>query len=1064
MKLKLLLTLIYMAFGLAAFSQYWVNGQVTNAITGKPVADANIKLIVSRTSTSTLLNGSFAIKMTGLADTLKISCVGFQAANLPVTRSSGDRVWKVKLIPETKNLQEVVISTGYQSLSKERATGSYTLLNSGLLNQQVGTDIISRLESISSGLFFDRSTSTSPQIEVRGLSTISGPTAPLIIVDNFPYEGDITNINPNDVESITILKDAAAASIWGTRAGNGVIVITTKKSRFNQPLSIDFSANFTAGKKPDLNYLPQMSSSDFIDVEKMLFKNGFYDAAIADPSHPGLTPVVELLNKEQNGTINTAQANAGINAFRKQDVRNDFNKYFYQGSANQQYALTVRGGASDQSWLFTTGYDNDISDLDAKYDRVTLHFQDNFKPLKNLDVSTAFYYAQSITIAGKPGYGDITTGEGTLYPYAQFADANGNPLPLEKNYSLSYLATLPAGLPDWKYYPLTDYSNIIKRTTLSDLTANVNAAYKLSGILSVSGQYQYERGNSAGNDNEGIGSYYVRNLVNEFTQIDNDGNVIHIVPVGGILNLTQQLMETQNLRGQLSLDKTWSKSELHAIAGAEMRQVNTSGNTNAFYGFNPDNGTFGNIDLTNPYPDYVTGAYNYIPDPKLLTSLTQHYISQFANAAYSYADKYTLSASARRDASNLFGVNTNGKWNPLGSIGFSWEVSKEDFYKSSTLPYLRLRATYGLSGNVNLAQTAVSTISYLNNSVYTGTPQAIFNTYANPDLKWETIAMLNLGVDFAAFNRRLSGSIEYYHKKGSDLFGQSPIDYTSGTDFYLTKNVASLSGNGVDITLNSLNSAGVLKWRTTLNFSYYNDKVTQNYLGDVQAYNFLNDYAQVSGVVGKPVYSIFSFPSAGLDPENGNPRGYVNGQVSEDYAGIYNNTLVSQLKYNGSAIPTYFGSFLNTFIYKSLSLDVNISYKLGYFFRKISTSYNELFNEGIGNADYSKRWQKPGDELHTQVPSMIYPDDPNRDSFYAGSDVLVDNAGHIRLQYITLNYDFQQLGFPILPFKLLRVFMNVNNLGLIWAANKDHIDPDYYAGPYQLKPPLTVSFGLKVTF
>lgn len=1065
MKLKHLLTLIFWLMVLSVSAQQKLTGRVINAATNEPVSGVTIDLVGSKTTTSTSDDGTFRIAAPAHADSLVITCVGFKRSVLPVTAGAVSGFLEIKLIPDIKTIAEVVVSTGYQAVAKERATGSFTQLNNNLLNQQVGTDVVSRLESISSGLFFDRATSTTPKIEIRGLSTINGPTAPLIVVDNFPYEGDITNINPNDVENITILKDAAAASIWGTRAGNGVIVVTTKKARFNQPLSMDFFASFTAGKKPDLFYIPQMSSSDYINVEEMLFKNGFYGSQIADPSHPGLTPVVELLKAAQNGTISETAANDQINALRGQDVRNDFDKYFYRASMGQQYALTMKGGSESQSWLFSTGYDANISDLDARYDRVTLRFRDAFRPLKNLDLNASLYYIQSLNVAGKPGYGDILTTQGSIYPYAQFADKNGNALPFEQNYSLSYLATLPPQLLDWKYYPLTDYANYINRTNLQDVTANVAASYKWFKFLSLNGQYQYERQNTANSDNIGEGSYYARNLINSFTQIGGSGDVTNTIPLGGILQQSQQLIETQNLRGQLNFDEVWGKNEIHAIAGAEIRQVTTTGNANDFYGYNPSTGTFGNVDLTNPYPDYVTGTYNYIPDYyKNLTALTDHYVSEFANAAYTYNGKYTFSASVRRDASNLFGVNTNNIWNPLGSVGLAWELSKEGFYKMDDLPYLRLRATYGLSGNVDLSQTAVSTISYLNNSIYTGSPQAIFNTYANPDLKWETVAMLNLAVDFAVFNRRISGSVDYYHKHGENLFGQSPIDYTSGTDFYLTKNVASLAGNGIDVVINSLNTTGYLKWRSALNFSYYNEKVTHNYLGNLQAYNFLTQNATVSGIVGKPVYSIFSYPSAGLDPANGNPRGYYNGQVSEDYAAIVNNTTVSQLKFNGSAIPTYFGNLLNTFSYKNLSLDVNVSYKLGYYFRKTSINYGSLFNQGLGNADFAKRWQQPGDEAHTYVPAMIYPDDPNRDAFYTGSSVLVDNAGNVRLQYITLNYDFQKLSFPRLPFKSLRLFINANNLGLIWVANKDHIDPDYYAGPYQLKQPLTVSFGLKTSF
>ncbi|MFI5136243.1 MAG: SusC/RagA family TonB-linked outer membrane protein [Sphingobacteriales bacterium] len=1065
MKLKLLIIIILGTFSLNLFGQQNTNGKIINQRTREAIGGATIRLIKSKIVTSSSDDGSFNFTAGSYPDTLIVSHVGYETTHLFLAGYTQAQHLIIRLVPGTTALQEVVVSTGYQALPKERSTGSFTVLSNQKLNEQVSTDILSRLEPVTSGLVFNRTTSATPQIQIRGLSTINGPTAPLIVVDNFPYEGDMTNINPNDVESITILKDAAAASIWGTRAGNGVIVITTKKARFNQPLSIDLNVNLTIGEKPDLSYIRQMSSSDYINVEQALFNNGFYDSRITDPSHPSLTPVVELLSAERNGTISAASANAQINTFRNIDVRNDFNKYFYQQSTNQQYAISLKGGSATQSWLFSSGYDKDLSNLAAGYDRVNLHFQDSFKPINKLQVTTGIYYTQSTTTAGKPGYGDITSYNGSLYPYAQFADAKGNPLPVAKDYSLSYLATAGNGqLLDWKYYPLTDYQQINNKTNLQDLTANLSAQYQLFSFLNFNLQYQYERQDTHINDLQGAGSYAARNLINEFTQIDVLGNVTNIVPAGGILNLSDQLIESQNLRGQFNMNKSWGKNEINAIAGSEIRQVNTTGNANSLYGYDPNTLTFGNVDLTNTYPAYVTGSSLFIPDYKSLTDTRNRFVSLFANAAYTYDRKYTFSASARRDASNLFGVNTNNKWNPLASAGLAWDISKEDFYKVGFLPYLKLRATYGLSGNVDLSRTAVTTISYQGNSPYTQTPYAVYNTYANPDLKWETVRMLNLAVDFSVLNNRLSGSLEYYHKNAKDLFGLTPLDYTSGIDYYIVKNVAAMKGNGIDVTLNSINTTGQLTWTTAVNFSLYKDQITAYYLGDQTGNAYIGSSPIISGIVGKPVYSILSFKSTGLDPLNGNPRGYVNGQISEDYNTIYDNSQLSDLKYSGSALPTKFGSVANTFTYKNLSLTVVATYKLGYYFRKTSVDYGLLFNNGQGNADFALRWQKPGDELHTYVPSMVYPDIPERDAFYDGSEGLVEKGDHVRLQYITLSYEFNRKTVPRLPFKTLQLYTNINNLGIIWRANKDHIDPDYYYSGNTLKPPLTIAFGLRTSF
>jgi hypothetical protein len=220
----------------------------------------------------------------------------------------------------------------------------------------------------------------------------------------------------------------------------------------------------------------------------------------------------------------------------------------------------------------------------------------------------------------------------------------------------------------------------------------------------------------------------------------------------------------------------------------------------------------------------------------------------------------------------------------------------------------------------------------------------------------------------------------------------------------------------------------------------------------------------VSGIEGKPVYAIFSYRWAGLDPQTGNPQGYVEGNVSQDYAAIRGaSTQISDLKYHGSAIPTCFGSLGNTFTYRDFALTASITYKLGYFFRRQSVNYGLLYRNGDGNADFENRWQQPGDESFTNVPSMIYPANTNRDGFYAGSEVLVERGDHIRFQYITASYDFTNTAWKGLPFKHLQTYVNINNLGLLWAANRHGIDPDFQ-NRFAIPTPRSYALGLKTTF
>ncbi len=348
-------------------------------------------------------NGDFEIKGVDKEVTLVVSFVGYGTRKISIGGRK-DLAIALHIVSLEMAQVSVTVNTGYQSLPKERATGSFTQIDNATLNQQVGSNILDRLNGVTSGVLFDYSKIPSDQkklnFNVRGLSTINGPQDPLIILDNFPYEGDLSNINPNIVESITVLKDAAAASIWGTRAGNGVIVITTKKGRFNQPVKIDFNSNIQVVQKPDLYSLPQMSSTDYIDVEEYLYNQGYFASTLSD-GHSALTPVVDILYKRDNGLLTADQATAQIDAFRTHDVRSDFNKYFYRRAVNQQYGLNLYGGSGNISYIVSGGLDKNISELNAGYDRLNVRAENTYKPLKNLLIIAGITYTNSKSTSGR---------------------------------------------------------------------------------------------------------------------------------------------------------------------------------------------------------------------------------------------------------------------------------------------------------------------------------------------------------------------------------------------------------------------------------------------------------------------------------------------------------------------------------------------------------------------------------------------------------------------------------------------------------------------------------------
>ena len=1066
--------IVYFIVLILGFSQ-WLQAQ-TNHLSGKvlsekerlPVDNALITASKNRKTVVTNSEGEFSIRLTIFPDTLTISYIGHPPVKRLVNKK--DLVIQI-LLPgaEDQVLNEVQVSTGYQRIPKERATGSFSVISNKVFNQQVSTDILSRLEAVANGLKVDRLSSVgSSKLSIRGLSSINGPKDPLIILDNFPYEGDITGINPNDVQDITLLKDAAAASIWGAKAGNGVIVITTKKGSYNQPISVEVAANMTIGEKPNLFYNKQISSGDFIDAETFLFNNKYRFSDTSASSRPVFSPVYEILFKQMKGQLSATDASAQINSLRNLDVRNDFNRYLYQQSVSRQIALTVRGGSAKNNWLLSTGADKNSSNLAAGYQRINLQLQNQLRLAKNLELTSSVYYTQSENSTGKPGYKEVSSYNNGIAPYTSFADNAGNPIAIPYNYRTTYIDTAGQGkLLDWHYYPLTDWQNSQTTVTLRDVLVNTGLKYKILDGLTIDLKYQYENQWSSSFKDNTMQSFFTRNLINKFSQVNfATGVVTYKVPKGDIVDVQNTSMVSNSFRSQLGYNKNMGHSSLSVILGQELRESVSNGNGFWTYGYNSSNLTIGNVDYTNSYPNYITKSNEFTPSNNYFSGGVNRFVSFYGNMAYSCKGKYTLSFSGRKDASNLYGVDANNKWNLLWSTGLAWDISKESFFRVKALDYLKARITYGTSGNTDPARSAVTTILYLTNSPYSLQPMATYDQFANPELKWETIGMLNMGLDFRTKNNRVSGSIEYYEKNGKNLYGPALLDYTGGARFSITKNVASMKTRGWDLELNTLNTKGAFEWTTNLNLSINKDQVSQYYLASLQGSKFVAANPTVSGVVGSPVYSVFGYQWAGLDPATGDPQGYINNQVSKDYSKLTGaSTQLKDLVYSGSALPTVFGSMGNTFSWKSVSFTFRILYKLGYYFHRESINYYNLAYNWQGHSDYALRWQNPGDELKTNVPSMAYPLATNRENFYNSSAILVDRGDYIRLQYISLGYSFNGKALKALNMKRLQAFANLNNIGLIWKANTHGIDPEY-KGSFNgvMPPPLSISFGINASF
>jgi TonB-linked SusC/RagA family outer membrane protein len=1056
-----LLCLALFTFNLSeAFSQDFVKiyGEVKSE-TNEPIEGATITAKHQYPRPTTDKNGRFEMTIMGI-DTITVTHLGFKPA-IKIIDSKLSALLRITMEPLVNELKEVVVSTGYQDIPKERATGSFYKLDNQLLNQRAGTDIISRLDGITSSLQIDRRDPNQQTIQIRGLSTLNyDASSPLIVLDNFPYSGNINNINPNDIESITVLKDAAASSIWGARAGNGVIVINTKKAKANQRLNVTFNSNLTLKSRPNLFSGNQIPVSSYIDLEKNLFSQGYYDNLFSDPSFPAVSQVVALLNQSRNGEITSAQADQLINQLRTQDVRDDFQKYLYRNALNQQYYLNLNGSGSSVRYLVSAGYDRDQDNLRGNNnDRLTIRSNNQIDLTKKWLLNTDVILTRTNTTSNSPGgYGSYRYNNTALSPYARLVNSDGSRAAIDLYYSRAFTDTAGSGhLLDWKYRPLQELANNDNRSATTDILLNVGSLYKVFNWLKADFKYQYEQSWSSANNLQNLNSYSTRDYINTFTQL-SDNSTTYAVPKNGILNTYDQVNKQQAVRGQLSFDQSWGNNhQISAIAGSEIRETRSNSAAQLVYGYDPNTLTTIGVDYANQYLTY-DGIFgdSYINNGTKYTSYLNRFVSVFANAAYTFDNKYTVSGSARRDASNLFGVQTNQKWVPLWSAGALWKIDREKFYDVSWLPQLSLRITYGVSGNLSPNESALTKIQY-----YTAATSPIrvpFTGIAappNPHLRWEQVKTFNTGIDFSLFNNRLSGSVEYFTKNSVDLINSVLLDATVGFTS-ANQNSATIFSKGTDVVLNAVNLNGSLKWKSTLLFSYINFKTTKN-LNPPTTAGLVSDGNTIFPVLNENPYVIVSYKWAGLDPKTGDPQGYLNGVVSKDYAAIEQNPFDQQVK-SGSALPPIFGTLRNSFDWQRFSLAFNLSYRFNYYFRRPVTNYSSLITYGAGYTDYDQRWQKPGDEIHTNVPSFIYPGNDLRDQFYHYASVNVERADNVKLEEVYLSYIIYP-GKRLFGIKSLQFYLYANQLNLIlWKANHAGIDPDVL---YNYKPPVSVSAGIK---
>lgn len=1044
-----------------------LRGRVLSQSDSLPLVGATVLVKHTLTGGVTDLGGEFGFPLSPGEYTLVVSYIGFRSKELLAVHPSGE---SLEIVLEAADLDlraYELVSTGYQQIPRERATGSFVQIDEELVNRRISPDIISRLGDVTPGLIFNRTNvDRKLDIDIRGRSTIFGNSQPLIVIDNFPYDGDLSTLNPNDVESITVLKDAAASSIWGVKAANGVIVINTKRGRKNQPTQFTFNGNLTALQPSDMFYLPVMNAGEVLEAERLLFQRGYWDNQKNSLSRPPIPIGAETLLSQRDGLVSDADAAWILGKLASNDLRRDLQDEMYRTAVNRQYSLQAQGGSEKNRFFYGLGLDQNSEALRHNSNRrVSLNTRQLFSLGERLEVDAGVYYVHYSQDRPNPGPQSVAmTATRNLPVYYTLRDENGLPAITPKDYRQQFSSSaVEKGLLDWEFRPLSELASSTVQTATEDIRINTGLRYKAGRGFELSGSYQYWRANTRNLNYRPEHSYFARNLINQFTQVGQNGGLQRAIPLGGIADMGSGSAYSHSLRLQTDYVHRWGEHEIVALGGGEIKSLTSQSATSRLYGYDMETATNLPVDQVTLFRNYAIQAQQLrIPFNTGVNGFFDRYVSFFANASYTWKGKYTLSGSGRKDMSNIFGVDTNMKGVPLFSVGGAWLLGKEEFYRATWMPYSRLRLTYGYNGNVDNSLSALAVAGFSGSNLL-GLPSGLVISHPNPELRWERLGMLNLGYDFAVRNDIISGTFEVFHKRATDLIGTTGFPPSSGISQF-RGNYAQTEGWGMDFNVSSWNIRRAFQWRTDFFYSSIREKVTA-YERKEPALTYARQGAGMGALnpvplEGLPLFSVYSFASAGLDPDTGNPRGFLNGEPSTNVAAVISNTKPEDLIFHGSARPTSFGAMMNTFIWKGFSLSANISYRLGYYYRRNSVNYTAVLQGQGDHADYGYRWRAPGDEVHTFVPSIPGSPNANRDNFYLFSEHLVERGDHVRFQDVRVSYSMGRGSVSWLPFGKMELYLYANNVGIIWKASNDVLDPDFQT----MRPPKSISMGLRVDF
>lgn len=994
---------------------------------------------------------------------------------------------------DEKQLNEVMV-TGYQTLPKERSTGAATILDSKILEKAGNFSLKDKLEGLVPGLYFEPNyiedqyptDQASRSIIIRGASTF-GDNNPLIVVDGFPVSSASDpwkSINPDDIENVTVLKDAAAASIWGAQAANGVIVITTKRGKSTTP-QVDISVDFFAQQAPNLNKIPWASSSQAVDIYKwMAFQTTYLDqfttnAAIYDKYD--LAPAIKTIAAAKRGVITTAEANSQLDALKKIDVRDEFAQLFFNKletntKANVAYQL---GSKTHNFRTSMTAVSNQKYNKGNSRTDFTININDQLMPAEWIRISVG----ANLNLTEQTNNGMDIKELNYINQMTRIMDDNGNYLPMiaqdsRSNYDSYYTLKTSARadtvakykLPyDWNWNLKREADNRDNTEKNSDLrlTAKVNLMPIKSINIELSYQYQYVNRYLREYYNES--SWMVRNQVNNNARTDGT----YPVPPGGMLYENKRFGSGNNYRAQITYDKRFGKHSIKAMAGTDWRKDYYDENPYGYYGYDPQALTYSAaMDFKTPVYPKLSGQTNYYQTVPIIpgkyyfsiNGRDDRYVSYFGNFGYTFTTKYDLTGSIRLDKTNLFGSSSESPNLPQWSVGLGWSITEEPFAKKylKGVDYLKLRASYGWNGNVDKS-AAPYLYGYPWKDAILQLPYSAIQSAPNPNLTWEKTSTYNVGLDYAFLSNNISGTINFYHKDSKDCLVQMAVNGTYGfQNNRATLNAGRLLNTGLefDIQANVINTKN-FKWQTMFNYSTNRNiaKGITRVLNNIMAYTNMSFYYRKPN---QPLSYIAAIEWAGYD-EVGLPKIIYNGVETKitDIADVNKLDMEKLFKFVGQKDPKHFGSWTNRFAYKNIELSISLYYKFGhkvigdypptgmfssfmtatkmYTFLPEMMAHSWKSAEDATTAKMYNLNNKITNSTHTQL----------MDAVMAYGTQNVFNASSVRVKSITLSYLVPRSFLQKVHLKDLRIVLEARNLGpIIKFAPFDPDNPPYSSSTY----------------